>query len=76
VTGHGRLLANRPVLSRAVALRDPYVDALSHLQLRALTALRSLPADGDEAQRAERERLRRLLLLSVSGVAAGLQNTG
>jgi phosphoenolpyruvate carboxylase len=76
VTGHGRLLANRPVLSRAVTLRDPYVDALSHLQLRALTALRSLPDEGDDARRAERERLRRLLLLSVSGVAAGLQNTG
>jgi phosphoenolpyruvate carboxylase len=68
VTGHDRLLANRPVLSRAVALRDPYVDALSHLQLRALTALRS----GD----ADRERLQRLLLLTVNGVAAGLQNTG
>ena len=38
VTGHDRLLANRRVLSRAVALRDPYVDALSHLQLRALTS--------------------------------------
>ena len=76
VTGHDRLLANRPVLSRAVALRDPYVDALSHLQLRALTALRSLSGGGDEARRAERERLRRLLLLSVNGVAAGLQNTG
>jgi phosphoenolpyruvate carboxylase len=68
VTGHDRLLANRPVLSRAVALRDPYVDALSHLQLRALTALRN--ADP------ERERLERLLLLTVNGVAAGLQNTG
>jgi phosphoenolpyruvate carboxylase len=68
VTGHGRLLANRPVLSRAVALRDPYVDALSHLQLRALGALRN----GDP----ERERLERLLLLTVNGVAAGLQNTG
>src|SRR5215468_451797 len=76
VTGHDRLLAGRPVLSRAVALRDPYVDALSHLQLRALTALRSRPEGGDEAGRAERERLRRLLLLSVNGVAAGLQNTG
>src|SRR5215475_826409 len=76
VTGHDRLLADRPVLSRAVALRDPYVDALSHLQLRALTALRSLSGGGDEARRAERERLRRLLLLSVNGVAAGLQNTG
>jgi len=70
VTGHGRLLADRPVLSRAVALRDPYVDALSYLQLRALTALRG-PAEPDD-----RERLERLLLLTVNGVAAGLQNTG
>jgi phosphoenolpyruvate carboxylase len=72
VTGHDRLLADRPVLSRAVALRDPYVDALSHLQLRALAALRG-PAAEDPA---ERERLERLLLLTVNGVAAGLQNTG
>ncbi|HTZ29007.1 MAG TPA: phosphoenolpyruvate carboxylase [Streptosporangiaceae bacterium] len=68
VTGHDRLLADRRVLSRAVALRDPYVDALSLLQLRALTALRS-GAD-------ERERLERLLLLTAGGIAAGLQNTG
>ena len=72
VTGHPRLLADRPVLSRAVALRDPYVDALSHLQLRALAALRGPAADDP----AERERLERLLLLTVNGVAAGLQNTG
>jgi len=68
VTGHDRLLADRPVLARAVALRDPYVDALSHLQLRALTALRGGAAEPD--------RLERLLLLTVNGVAAGLQNTG
>jgi phosphoenolpyruvate carboxylase len=68
VTGHDRLLANRPVLSRAVALRDPYVDALSLLQLRALAALRNGAG--------ERDRLERLLLLTVNGVAAGLQNTG
>jgi phosphoenolpyruvate carboxylase len=70
VTGHDRLLADRPVLSRAVVLRDPYVDALSYLQLRALTALRA------GADNADRESLERLLLLTVSGVAAGLQNTG
>jgi phosphoenolpyruvate carboxylase len=75
VTGHDRLLADRLVLSRAVTLRDPYVDALSHLQLRALAELRGAgPADGDAA--AQRDRLHRLLLLTVSGVAAGLQNTG
>ena len=74
VTGHDRLLADRQVLSRAVALRDPYVDALSFLQLRALTALREAdPATQDEEGR---DRLERLLLLTVNGVAAGLQNTG
>ena len=54
VTGHDRLLANRRVLSRAVALRDPYVDALSHLQLRALTELRALPAAGGNGRRGPR----------------------
>ena len=76
-----RLLANRHVLSRAVSLRDPYVDALSYLQLRALTALRDTAlhdtALRDTAPRDDkRERLERLLLLTVNGVAAGLQNTG
>ncbi|MEU5883158.1 phosphoenolpyruvate carboxylase [Spirillospora sp. NPDC047279] len=71
VTGHQRLLENRKVLSRAVELRNPYVDALSHLQLRALSALREGVAD-----EGERRHLEELLLLSVNGVAAGLQNTG
>jgi phosphoenolpyruvate carboxylase len=70
VTGHDRLLGSRPVLSRAVALRDPYVDALSHLQLRALAEIRASD-DPDE-----RTSLERFLLLTVNGVAAGLQNTG
>ncbi len=70
VTGHDRLLADRPVLARAVTLRDPYVDALSHLQLRALAAVRA----SDDAD--ERASLERFLLLTVNGVAAGLQNTG
>ncbi|HVT71362.1 MAG TPA: phosphoenolpyruvate carboxylase [Trebonia sp.] len=71
VTGHDRLVADHPVLSRAIVLRDPYVDALSYLQLRALSALR-----GDELDPARRTALERLLLLTVSGIAAGLQNTG
>jgi phosphoenolpyruvate carboxylase len=71
-TGSLRLLEKRRILAAVVDLRNPYVDALSHLQLRALTALRR----GETADSAEQERLRALLLLSVNGVAAGLQNTG
>ena len=48
VAGHTRLLERRAVLSRAVALRDPYVDALSHLQLRALAAIRAQDEQADQ----------------------------
>src|SRR5487761_1515 len=71
VTGHKRLLEDRRVLSWAIELRNPYVDALSHLQLRALRALRDKGSGARERALAER-----LFLLTVNGVAAGLQNTG
>jgi phosphoenolpyruvate carboxylase len=69
-TRAGRLLGHRPVLRQAVDLRNPYVDALSFLQVRFLTDLRNGLA-GAEAARAAG-----LVLLTVNGVAAGLQNTG
>ncbi|BDZ38965.1 hypothetical protein GCM10025863_15790 [Microbacterium suwonense] len=72
LTDGDRLLQNKPILQRAVQLRTPYVDALSLLQLRALRALRT-SATTEPVQTPD---LQRLLLLSVSGVAAGLQNTG
>ena len=70
LTGGTELLGNRPVLGRAVKMRSPYVDALSLLQLRALRGLRDATTGEVDPE------LQRLLLLSVSGVAAGLQNTG
>lgn len=72
LTGGTELLGNRPVLQRAVKMRSPYVDALSLLQLRSLRALRDAALEGRDAEPDQQ----RLLLLSVSGVAAGLQNTG
>ncbi len=72
VLDQDRLLAGRRVLGRAVELRNPYVDALSYLQLRALRDLRT----DDSLDEEQIVRTRRLLLLTVSGVAAGLQNTG
>jgi phosphoenolpyruvate carboxylase len=71
VTGHRRLLEDRRVLSWAIELRNPYVDALSHLQLRALRALRD-----KEVSRSDRARAEKVFQLTVNGVAAGLQNTG
>lgn len=70
IVGGEELLANRPSLRAAVELRSPYVDALSLLQLRALRALRMGEEDRGEGD------WEHLLLLSVSGVSAGLQNTG
>jgi len=61
VAGHPDLLDCRPELQQAVKLRNPYVDALSFLQLRFL--------DG-------RGRAERLVQATVNGVAAGLRNTG
>ncbi len=68
VTDSDAILSRRRILGRAVQLRSPYVDALSLLQLRALRALRTGEEQADDQ--------RRLLLLTVNGVAAGLQNTG
>jgi phosphoenolpyruvate carboxylase len=71
VTGRAELLAAEPLVGRSIRLRRPYIDPLSHIQVRFLARLRLLPADDPD-----RERFRRLVQLTVNGVAAGLQNTG
>ena len=71
VTGRDRLLDGAPVLQRSIELRNPYVDSLSELQVRLLARLRSMAPDDPE-----RPRVLRLVQLTVSGVAAGLQTTG
>ncbi len=70
-TEHDRILASHPILRMAVDLRNPYVDALSFLQLRFLRELGRVGGEGHEA-----ELLSDLVRLTVNGVAAGLQNTG
>jgi phosphoenolpyruvate carboxylase len=71
ICGREHLLDSTPVLQRSIQLRNPYVDSLSELQVMLLGRLRALPADAPD-----RARLARLAQLTVSGVAAGLQNTG
>jgi len=71
VTGRGRLLDHDPELRRRLALRDPYVDSLSEMQVTLLARLRSTPEDAPD-----HARLLRLVQLTVNGIAAGLQRTG
>lgn len=67
ITGQQRLLEAHPMLERTLAVRAAYLEPLHHLQVSLLARLR-----GGETDPA----LRRALLLTVNGVAAGLRNTG
>jgi phosphoenolpyruvate carboxylase len=64
------LLENQPTLAQSIRLRNPYVDPLNYLQIRYLSIWRK----ASEPQRTEH--LRRLLALTVKGVASGMKSTG
>ena len=64
-------LQHRRVLGPVIRMRLPFVNVLSVTQALALRRLRA----GD-LEPEQRERLTYLILCTVSGVAAGLQNTG
>ena len=65
------LVDDNPVLRTAIGLRNPYVDALSVIQISQLERKRSLPADN-----VERKEVEAILATTVSGIAQGLRNTG
>ena len=66
-------LQHRRVLGQAVRVRNPYVDALSLAQVRALREVR---ANQDELSEEAKAEYISLILATVTGVSAGLQNTG
>ena len=68
-------LQHRHVLGQAIRIRSPYVDALSVTQVLALKSLRK-KVDKEELSQSQQAGFIYLILCTVSGVAAGLQNTG
>ena len=67
ITGQSRLLENNLPLARSIRLRNPYVDPLSLIQIELLRRKRG-GAESDE--------LNYVLAATISGISAGLRNTG
>ncbi|MEZ4659318.1 MAG: phosphoenolpyruvate carboxylase [Caldilineaceae bacterium] len=70
ITGSKELLDNEVWLQRSIRVRNPYVDPLNYIQVALLERLRTDP-DAEDKQA-----MREGVLLSVNGVAAGVQNVG
>src|SRR5205085_1603953 len=64
------LIEDTPVLQAAIALRNPYVDALSLLQVTLLARKR---AEGGDQPKSPANAA---LATTLSGIAQGLRNTG
>jgi phosphoenolpyruvate carboxylase len=67
VTGQGELLETNQVLARSIRLRNPYVDPMSLIQVDLLRRKRA-GEDTPEVNRA--------ISATISGISAGLRNTG
>ena len=65
ITGASSLLEDSPALRLRLSHRNPWIDPLSHLQVELLRRLR-----------AGREEARAPLLATITGIAAGMRNTG
>ncbi|HET9205492.1 MAG TPA: phosphoenolpyruvate carboxylase [Burkholderiaceae bacterium] len=72
ITGEPQPLQGNPALARSIAHRFPYLDPLNHLQVELMRRHRRRRA----SEAAAEDRLKRGILLSINGIAAGLRNTG
>ena len=69
LTKKGSLLEDQAILARTLQVRDAYLSPIHLLQINLLKRVRDAGEAADPI-------LRRALLLTINGVAAGLRNTG
>jgi phosphoenolpyruvate carboxylase len=67
ITGQKELLESNPVLARSIRLRNPYVDPMHLIQVDLLRRKRA----GEQTPE-----VNRAIAATISGIAAGLRNTG
>ncbi|WGE64196.1 phosphoenolpyruvate carboxylase [Actinobacillus equuli subsp. haemolyticus] len=65
----GQLMADLPWIAESIALRNVYTDPLNLLQVELLQRLRSQGDTPDPA-------LEQALMITITGIAAGMRNTG
>jgi len=70
VNRRNALLETQPVLAESIRLRNPYIDPLNYIQIRFLPRWRRV------RESPAAEKLRRLLALTVNGIAFGMKSTG
>ena len=70
VTGTDEILATEPWLQHSIKVRNPYVDPMNYIQVALLKEIR------DNPDHPNLEKLQRSIVLSINGIAAGLQNVG
>jgi phosphoenolpyruvate carboxylase len=75
ISSQEKLLENIPYLNHSINLRNPYVDPLSYLQVKLIKKLRESKESGEEAE-INKNLLLDTVLMTINGVAEGLQNTG
>ena len=67
ITRQTELLDGNPLLARSFRYLVPFIDPLNHLQVEALRRYRAGQTD---------DRVKRAILLTINGIAAGLRNSG